>query len=179
MRLSVSGFDLGGYLVSSVIRPSSSSMRRSILIFFPFIISRAAHCLLLIHYSDRCSALQKILPTSVILKATRVAEIMLAAASLALHSSLIWTTIGIAFAQDNPPGKIDCYGWAGNAISNNTQCPGSNTCCLITDYCDPNRFCRQDKQIIIPPCAVTPWSDCANICQYGEFTYSQRRPVLG
>ena len=82
---------------------------------------------------------------------------------------LLWFSLELVLTQDDEyPGKIDCYSWTGQVFPNNTQCPGSRICCQTADLCDPNRFCLQNSQIIVPACAVFPWDNCANICQYGR-----------
>jgi len=88
--------------------------------------------------------------------------------SLGIHTLLLWAAFQSVLAQDDEfPGKIDCYSWTGQIFQNNTQCSGSRICCQTADFCDPNRFCVQNGQHVVPACAVFPWSDCANICQYG------------
>ncbi|KIW51683.1 hypothetical protein PV05_10382 [Exophiala xenobiotica] len=87
--------------------------------------------------------------------------------SLRIHSLLLWAAFRDVLAQDDEfQGKIDCYGWTGQVFSNNTQCSGSRICCQTADLCDPNRFCVQNGQHVVPACAVFPWSECSNICQY-------------
>lgn len=83
---------------------------------------------------------------------------------------LLWCFHQTVLAQDDEfPGKIDCFSFSGASFSNNTQCPGSRICCQTADYCDSNRFCRQNNQIVIPTCAIFPWDDsCARICKYGK-----------
>ena len=70
--------------------------------------------------------------------------------------------------QQNDSGKVTCYSWTGQPFDNNTICPGSDICCNTADLCNPNRFCQAHNQTIVPACAVFPWNNCANICQYGR-----------
>lgn len=88
---------------------------------------------------------------------------------------LVWSLLGFTLAQDKYPGKIDCYSFAGRVFSNNTQCPGFQVCCRTADLCSPNRFCLQNNQIVVPACATFPWSNCANICQYGLWCWCPLR----
>jgi hypothetical protein len=87
-------------------------------------------------------------------------------------SVVILLSVVALSAQQSPEGtseNITCYDWNGNGYGNNTQCPGSNICCNTANLCNENRFCIENNQTIVPTCAVYPWSDCSNICQYGTF----------
>jgi hypothetical protein len=96
-------------------------------------------------------------------------------------SVVILLSVVALSAQQSPEGtseNITCYDWDGNGYGNNTQCPGSHICCNTANLCNENRFCIENNQTIVPTCAVYPWNDCSNICQYGTFNVFQKPPQI-
>lgn len=84
-----------------------------------------------------------------------------------------------AIPGDPVPGQT-CFDWNGRPLANNTQCPGSNSCCNYLHQCTDNHLCIQDGSdyYVNALCAVSPWENCSNICHYGTIGFlSPRFPV--
>ncbi|KAK4667773.1 uncharacterized protein QC764_704750 [Podospora pseudoanserina] len=69
--------------------------------------------------------------------------------------------------------QITCYGFAGQAYTDNTLCPGSNACCGRKATCLSNRLCHNPNDPeglwVRGPCAIREWDDsCGQICLYNE-----------
>ncbi|KAK0747301.1 hypothetical protein B0T21DRAFT_354052 [Apiosordaria backusii] len=69
--------------------------------------------------------------------------------------------------------QITCYGFAGQAYTDNTLCPGSNSCCGRKATCLSNRLCHNPNDPeglwVRGPCAIRGWDDnCGQICLYNE-----------
>ncbi|KAK4180183.1 hypothetical protein QBC36DRAFT_320601 [Triangularia setosa] len=69
--------------------------------------------------------------------------------------------------------QITCYGFAGQAYTDNTLCPGSNSCCGRRATCLSNRLCHNPNDPeglwVRGPCAIRGWDDsCGQICLYNE-----------
>lgn len=77
--------------------------------------------------------------------------------------------------MSNSSDKITCYGInSSHTYTNNTQCPGSDSCCQTAEQCRPDRLCtsnESDKVLVRAACSQNPWSSqaCATICLYGLF----------
>ncbi|CAP68201.1 uncharacterized protein PODANS_7_4750 [Podospora anserina S mat+] len=64
--------------------------------------------------------------------------------------------------------QITCYGFAGQAYTDNTLCPGSNACCGRKATCLSNRLCHNPNDPeglwVRGPCAIREWDDsCGQI----------------
>ncbi|KAK4202129.1 hypothetical protein QBC40DRAFT_277011 [Triangularia verruculosa] len=69
--------------------------------------------------------------------------------------------------------QITCYGFAGQSYTDNTLCPGSNSCCGRRATCLSNRLCHNPNDPedlwVRGPCAIRGWDDsCGQICLYNE-----------
>nr|KMM70208.1 hypothetical protein CPAG_06520 [Coccidioides posadasii RMSCC 3488] len=64
-------------------------------------------------------------------------------------------SISVSAIEDPTPLQT-CFDFTGRPLTNNTQCPG-------------NRLCTQPNspEYVNALCAVNPWQNCSNICQYG------------
>ncbi|EAS33684.3 uncharacterized protein CIMG_04708 [Coccidioides immitis RS] len=77
-------------------------------------------------------------------------------------------SISVSAIEDPTPLQT-CFDFTGRPLTNNTQCPGSNACCHYLHQCTGNRLCTQPNspEYVNALCAVNPWQNCSNICQYG------------
>jgi len=77
--------------------------------------------------------------------------------------------------------NITCFSFTGDIqYSNNTQCPGSGSCCQTAAQCRPDRLCsanNDNNTLIRAACIDRPWSltSCSQICLYDPITFTLPR----
>ncbi|KAK3368333.1 hypothetical protein B0H63DRAFT_565046 [Podospora didyma] len=85
-----------------------------------------------------------------------------------LLPSLVVLPVSVAQTE-----QITCYGLNGDPYYNNTQCPGSKSCCGHKATCLSNRLCHNPGDPpnlwVRGPCMLDGWdSMCGQICLYDE-----------
>ena len=90
--------------------------------------------------------------------------------SLVIIILLLTASLFHVVAEEDPIPLQTCFDFTGRPLTNNTQCPGSNACCHYLHQCTGNLLCTQPGSdlFVNALCAVNPWKNCSNICQYGK-----------
>jgi hypothetical protein len=99
-----------------------------------------------------------------------IAEHYLASMAVRTRSLVVFSFLCLLVHSSS---AVTCFGFDGDAYTNNTICPGSNACCGVTATCLPNRLCHNIGDaagtFVRGPCALDPYdpTTCAEICLYG------------